>query len=50
MTTLPKEMAAWAAAEPVEPVPAVDGGFWRGVIVGVPIGIAMWTAILLSWW
>lgn len=38
-----QEMSAWTPA----PLPRVDLRFWKGLAVGVPIGVALWTVILL---
>ena len=41
-----QEMDAWQDDEP----PMADFRFFRGLLVGIPLGGALWTAIILWVW
>ena len=41
-----QEMDAWTDDES----PAPDFRFFQGLLVGIPLGVALWTAIILWIW
>lgn len=44
-----QEMAPWPD-EQVDGTPVVTHDFWRGLVVGVPLGAMIWTLILWGVW
>ena len=43
-----QEMAPWPDEQEKQPEP--DFLFFKGILVGIPIGVALWTAILWGVW